>query len=79
MLLKQGHVAPRWNYSLQGLCGRSHELADRCEISISQIEMDLITDKTFIEPDNMSNTRSILLETGTAYLRENYCLTQILF
>jgi hypothetical protein len=27
----------------------------------------------------MSNTRSILLETGTAYLRENYCLTQILF
>ena len=70
MLLKQGHVAPRWNYSLQGLCGRSHELADRCEISISQIEMDLITDKTFIE---------LLLETGTAYLRENYCLTQILF
>jgi hypothetical protein len=40
MLLKQGHVAPRWNYSLQGLFGRSHELADRCEISISQIEKD---------------------------------------
>ena len=36
-----------------------------------------ITDKTFTEPDNMSNTRSILLETGTAYLRENYCSTQI--
>jgi hypothetical protein len=41
MLLKQGHIAPRWNYSLQGLCGRSYELADRCEISISQIEKDL--------------------------------------
>ena len=37
-----------------------------------------ITDKTFAEHDNMSNTTSVLLQTGTAYLRENYCLTQIL-
>ena len=71
MLLKQGHVAPRWKSSLQGFCGSNHELIDCYAISISHIEMDLslspITDKIFIEPDNMSTTTSALLETGTGY------------
>jgi hypothetical protein len=38
-LLKQGHVAPRLNSSLQKLYGRHHNLVDRYEISISQIRV----------------------------------------
>jgi hypothetical protein len=34
MLLKQGHVAPKWKSSQQGLFGRNHELADSYEISL---------------------------------------------
>jgi hypothetical protein len=42
MLLKQGCVAPRLKSSLQTFSGRHHNLVDRCEISISQMTMDLL-------------------------------------
>jgi hypothetical protein len=65
--------------SLQKLYSRHHEVADRYEISISRMTMDLWpfmlffclssnTDKTFTVLDYMSNWADVLLcETGTAY------------
>jgi len=47
-LLKQGYVAPRMKSSLQIFYGRHHNLVDRCEISISQITMDLLYSRKFV-------------------------------
>ena len=42
MLLKQGYIAPMLKSSLQKFYGRHHNLADRYEISISKMTMDLL-------------------------------------
>jgi hypothetical protein len=41
-LPKQGYVTPRLRLSLQIFYGRYHNRVDRCEISISQMAMDLL-------------------------------------
>ena len=41
-LVKQGYVAPRFTTSLQKLYSRNHKIAWPCEISKSQMTMDLL-------------------------------------
>ena len=41
-VLKQGYFAPMLTSSLQQFYSRHHDLADRCEISISKMTVDLL-------------------------------------
>ena len=82
MVLKQGHVIPR------SLCYKGSVVVITNWLTATKFQflklkrifsISPITDKTFTKPVDMSKTTSVLLETGTTYLREHYCSTQILF